>query len=285
MAFRVLFLGEIVGKSGVWCVKELLPKVRQEHAIDFVIADGEGATGGFGIGKNHAIYLHKLGVDAITTGECAYYKKDMVEHLAKAPYMLRPANYPQKNPGRGYMVYEKNGRKIAVVSLLGIAGFRRVHLKNPFSLLPKLLENLSAQTNAIVLDFHAVTPAEKGTMFYIADGRLSAVVGTHTKAITSDERIMPGGTAVITDAGRTGSINSVGGLDPEIEIRKLTTLIHEYSKEAWGTLEMQGVVIEIADDGKATSIARIRESCASPTPAQVEADPQLQAMPARPGNG
>ena len=285
MAFRVLFLGEIVGKSGVWCVKELLPKVRQEHAIDFVIADGEGATGGFGIGKNHAIYLHKLGVDVITTGECAYYKKDMVEHLAKAPYMLRPANYPQKNPGRGYMVYEKNGRKIAVVSLLGIAGFRRVHLKNPFSLLPKLLENLAAQTNAIVLDFHAGTTAEKGTMFYIADGKLSAVVGTHTKAITADERVMPGGTAVITDAGRTGSINSVGGLDPEIEIRKLTTLIHEYSKEAWGTLEMQGVVIEIAEDGKSTSIARIRESCSSPTPAQVEADPQLQAMPARPGNG
>ncbi len=283
MAFKVLFLGEIVGKSGIWCVKELLPKVREAHGVDFVIADGEGATGGFGIGKNHAIYLHKLGIDAITTGECAYYKKDMVEHLAKAPYMLRPANYPPKNPGRGTMVFEKNGRKIAVVSLLGIAGFRRVHLKNPFSLLPRLLESLSAQTNAIVLDFHAVTTAEKGTMFYIADGKVSAVIGTHTKAITADERILAGGTAVMTDAGRTGSIDGVGGLDPEIEIRKLTTLIHEYSREAWGTLEMQGAVIEIGDDGKAVSISRVREKCASPTPAQVEADPQLQAMPARGG--
>lgn len=264
-------------------MKELLPKVREAHGVDFVIADGEGATGGFGIGKNHAIYLHKLGIDAITTGECAYYKKDMVEHLARAPYMLRPANYPPKNPGRGVMVFEKNGRKIAVVSLLGIAGFRRVHLKNPFSLLPKLLENLAGQATTIVLDFHAATTAEKATMFYIADGKVSAVVGTHTKALTADERVMPGGTAVITDAGRTGSIDSVAGLDPEIEIRKLTTLIHEYSKEAWGTLEMQGVVIEVGDDGKALSISRIREKCASPTPAQVEADPQLQAMPARGG--
>lgn len=276
--FRVLFLGEIVGKSGIWCVKELLPKVREQHAIDFVIADGEGATGGFGIGKNHAIYLHKLGIDAITTGECAYYKKDMVEHMAKAPNMLRPANYPPKNPGRGFMVFEKNGRKIAVVSLLGIASFRRVHLKNPFSLLPRLLESIAPQTNAILLDFHAVTTAEKGTMFYIADGKLSAVIGTHTKAPTADERILPGGTAVITDAGRTGSIDSVGGLDPEIEIRKLTSLIHEYSKEAWGKLEMQGVVIEIGDDGKALSIARIREGCRAPSQAQVEADPQLKAL-------
>jgi len=283
MAFRVLFLGEIVGKSGIWCVKELLPKVRQERSIDFVIADGEGATGGFGIGKNHAIYLHKLGVDAITTGECAYYKKDMVEHLARAPYMLRPANYPPKNPGRGFMVYEKDGRKIAVISLLGIAAFRRVHLKNPFSLLPKLLEAVAPQTNAILLDFHAATTAEKGTMFAIADGKLSAVVGTHTKAITADARVLPGGTAVITDAGRTGSILSVGGLDPEIEIRKLVTLVHEYSREAWAGLEMQGVVIEIGDDGKAVSIEHFREACASPTPAQVEADPQLKAMPVAAG--
>jgi len=271
-SIRVLFIGEIVGKSGVWCVKETLPKVRQEHSVDFVIADGEGATGGFGIGKNHAVYLHKLGIDVITTGECAYYKKDIVEHHIRAPYMLRPANYPPKNPGRGFVVCEKNGRKIAVVSLLGVAGFRRVHLKNPFSLLPRLLESIAPQTNAIVLDFHAETTAEKGTMFALADGKLSAIVGTHTKALTADERVLPGGTAVITDAGRTGSLMSVGGLDPEIEIRKLTSLMHEYSKEAWAGLELQGVVIEIGEDGKAVSIARVREPCKAPPQAATEAD-------------
>ncbi len=269
---RVLFIGEIVGKSGVWVVKELLPKVRQEKRIDFVIADGEGATGGFGIGRNHAVYLHKLGIDAITTGECSYYKKDIVEHFNRAPYMIRPANYPPRNPGRGFMIYEKNGRKIAVISLLGVAGFKRVHLKNPFSLLPKLLESIKPDTNAILLDFHAVTTAEKATMFAMVDGKLSAVIGTHTKALTADEHVMPGGTAVITDAGRTGSLASVAGLDPEIEIRKLTTLVHEYSKEAWAQLEMQGVIVEIGEDGKALSIEGLREPCAAPPPAAKEQD-------------
>jgi len=271
-SLRVLFIGEIVGKSGVWVVKELLPKIRQEKRIDFVIADGEGATGGFGIGKNHAVYLHKLGIDAITTGECSYYKKDIVEHFNRAPYMIRPANYPPRNPGRGFMIFEKNGRKIAVVSLLGVAGFKRVHLKNPFSLLPKLLELIAPETNTVVLDFHAVTTAEKATMFSMSDGKISAVIGTHTKALTSDDRVMPGGTGVITDAGRTGSIASVAGLDPEIEIRKLTTLVHEYSREAWATLEMQGVVLEVGDDGKAISMERFREPCASPPPAAKEQD-------------
>jgi len=271
-AIRVLFIGEIVGKSGVWCVKELLPKLKKERAIDFVIADGEGATGGFGIGKNHAIYLHKLGIDVITTGECSYYKKDIVEHFTRSPYMLRPANYPPKNPGRGFMVYACNGRKLAVVSLLGVSGFKRVHLKNPYSLLPRLLESITPETNAVVLDYHAVTTAEKATMFALADGKISAVVGTHTKAITADERILAGGTAVITDAGRTGSLESVAGLDATIEIRKLTTLVHEYSKEAWAKLELQGVVIDIDDNGKATSITRLRETCQAPPPASAQVD-------------
>jgi 2',3'-cyclic-nucleotide 2'-phosphodiesterase len=281
--FRVLFLGEIVGKSGVWCVKELLPKIKKERAIDFVIADGEGATGGFGLGKNHSVYLHKLGIDCITLGECAYYKKDMVDHITRSPYILRPANYPQKNPGRGWMVYESGDRKVAVISLLGQSGFRRVHLKNPYSLLPKLLESIAPQTSTIILDYHAVTTAEKGTMFWVADGRVSAVIGTHTKAPTADERVLPGGTAVITDAGRTGSIESVAGLDPEIEIRKLTTLIHEYSKEAWGKLEMQGVILEIGEDGKALGITRIREEIIAPQSAQTQELVMPESVPGSAG--
>jgi metallophosphoesterase (TIGR00282 family) len=267
---KILFLGEIVGKSGVWCLKELLPKIKERHKIDFVIADGEGATGGFGLGKNHSIYIHKLGVDCITLGECAYYKKDMVEHLMHAPYVLRPANYPLKNPGRGWMVYEAAGRRIAVVILLGQAGFKRVHLKNPYTTLPKILEHIGPQVNTVIVDFHAFTTAEKNTMFYFMDGKVSAIIGTHTKAITSDERVLPGGTAVITDVGRTGSIESVGGLDPEIEIRKLTTQIHEYSKEAWGKLEAQGVVITLGEDGKAAGIQRIRETITAPASAAAQ---------------
>lgn len=276
---RILFLGEIVGKSGVWCLKELLPKIKKEQRIDFVIAEGEGATGGFGIGKNHSIYIHKLGVDCLTLGECAYYKKDMVEHIAHASYILRPANYPPRNPGRGWGIYEAAGRKIAVVTILGQSGFKRVHLKNPYSLLPKILEAVTPQTTTIIVDFHAQTTAEKATMFYYADGKVSAIVGTHTKALTADERILPGGTAVLTDAGRTGSIESVGGLDPEIEIRKFTTLIHEYSKEAWGKMEMQGAILEIGDDGKATGITTFRHAITAPASARDQ--PIAEGAPAQ----
>ncbi len=261
---RVLFLGEIVGKAGIYCIKELLPKLKKQHGIDFTIADGEGATGGFGLGKNHSMYLHKLGVDVITMGECSYYKRDMVEHIAVTPWILRPANYPQRNPGRGFGVFEAAGRKVAVITLLGQANFKRIHLKNPFSTLPKIHEVVAAQTNTIIVDFHAVTTAEKNAMFWHADGKVSAIVGTHTKAPTADEHLMPGRTAVITDVGRVGSIDGVGGLDTEVETRKLTLCIHEYSKEAWGKLELQAVVIEIGDDGLATGITRIREHLDSP---------------------
>jgi metallophosphoesterase (TIGR00282 family) len=259
--FKILFIGLIVGSSGVFCVKNLLPKIKEEHGIDFVIANGEGATGGFGIGKNHAIYLHKLGIDVITSGECIYYKKDMVTHIVRAPYILRPANYPYGNPGRGWRSYTKNGRTVAVVNLLGQGGFRRTHPANPFNLLPPLIEKIQNETNTIVVDFHAVTTAEKSTMFHHMDGRASAIIGTHFKVPTSDERVLPGGTAVITDVGRTGSINSVGGLEQEIEINKFITQIPERSKASWDKLELQGVIIYIDASGKATNIKRLRINC------------------------
>lgn len=259
--FKILFMGEIVGSSGVFCVKSLLPKIKEQHGIDFVIANGEGATGGFGIGKNHSIYLHKLGIDVITSGECIYYKRDMVTHIGRAPYILRPANYPYGNPGRGWGVYTKNGRTLAVINLLGQSGFRRTHLANPFNLLPSLIEKIQHETNTIVVDFHAVTTAEKSTMFHHMDGRTSAIIGTHSKVLTSDERVLSGGTAVITDVGRTGSINSVGGLEPEIEITKFITQIPERSKTSWEKLELQGVILYIDPSGKATNIERLRIDC------------------------
>lgn len=269
---RILYLGEIVGKSGVYCVKQLLPALKAERAVDFVIANGEGATGGFGIGKNHSIYLHKLGVDVITSGECIYYKKDMVEHLTKAPYILRPANYPFGNPGRGWMIYTREERRIGVVCLLGQAGFQRVHLQNPYLLLAELVERIAKETSTILVDFHAGTTAEKYTMFYQMDGKVSAVIGSHTKALTADERVLPGGTAVIGSAGRTGSLLSVGGLDPDIEIRKFLTQVHEHSREAWAGLELQGVLVEIDGGGRATSIERLRLPCPPPAGGEERGD-------------
>jgi len=259
--FRVLFLGEIVGKGGVFCVKSLLSEFKKEREIDFVIANGEGATGGYGIGKNHAVYLHKLGIDVITSGECIFYKKDMVSFIQGAPYILRPANYPQGIPGRGWWIYTHEKRKIAVINMLGQSGFNRTHLSNPFNFLPDLVTRVRRDTNTIIVDFHAATTAEKYNMFHLADGSVSAVIGTHTKALTGDEQILPGGTGILCDAGRTGSADSVGGLDPEIEINKYLYKIPERSRDAWKDLEMQGVLLDIGENGKTESIELVREKC------------------------
>ncbi len=258
MSVRILYIGEIVGKAGVFCIKQALGDLKAEHHIDFVIANGEGATGGFGIGKNHSIYLHKLGVDVITGGEKIYFKKDMVPHIGKAPYILRPANYPPGNPGRGWRVFQGGNHKIGVICLLGQAGFNRVHLSNPFTFLPELVALVKEETNIVVLDFHATTTAEKYSMFHYADGTVSAVIGSHNKVLTSDEHIKPKGTAVICDTGRTGSFMSIGGLDPEIEINKFLTGIPERSKEYWNSLELQGVLLDINDDGTAEKIERLK---------------------------
>ncbi len=261
MSVRIFCMGEIVGKAGVFCVKSLLADFKTEKKIDFVVANGEGTTGGFGIGKNHSIYLHKLGIDVITGGECIYYKRDMVSHIKKAPYILRPANYPPGNPGRGWRIYQAGEYKIGVISLLGQSGFRRVHLSNPFSFLPTIVERIREETPIILLDFHAATTAEKYTMFHHADGKVSAVAGTHHKALTADEAILPKGTGMICDTGRTGSADSVGGLNSKVEIRQFLTQIPERSSETWDGIEMQGVIFEISDQGKTIAVERVRVPC------------------------
>jgi 2',3'-cyclic-nucleotide 2'-phosphodiesterase len=265
MSITVAVLGEIVGKSGMYTVKAGLQKLKQQYGAEAVIANVEGATGGFGIGKNHSIYLRKLGIDALTTGEKTYFKKDMVEHLRSAPYIVRPANFPFGNPGRGWSVFDaRPGVKIGVITLLGQAGFPRVHVSNPFQMLPGLIEKVKTLTPHVIVQFHAATTAEKRAMAFYADGKVSAVVGTHAKAITSDAQILPGKTAVITDNGRCGSLSSVGGLAPAVEIRKFLTQVPERSSDWWTDLELQGVIITLDDEGCALSIETVRMPIETP---------------------
>lgn len=262
---RILLLGEIVGKAGIYCIKDGLKDLKDSTKADFVVANGDGATGGFGIGKNHSVYLRKLGLDVITGGDQIYFKKDMVPHIVQAPYILRPANFPPGNPGRGWRVYTAAERRIGVISLLGQSGFDRVHLSNPFTFLPEIISRLKEDTNTIVLDFHALTTAEKYTMLYHAAGTLSAIIGTGTRVPTSDATVRDG-TAYITDIGRTGSIDSVAGLDPKIEIQKHVSQIPERSEEAWVNLQIQGVLVETDDStGKAGSIELVRHECKEPS--------------------
>jgi len=258
MSLTILALGEIVGRPGIYAAKHGIKAIKAEKNIDFIIACGEGATGGFGIGKNHSLSLKKMGIDVVTTGEKTYFKKDMVEHIKHANFILRPANYPPGNPGRGWRIYDVGDKKIGVITLLGQAGFQRIHLSNPFTFLPSIVEKIREVTPYIILQFHASTTAEKNSMFFHADGTLSAVIGTHAKAITADARVFPRGTAVITDNGRCGSMNSVGGLDPDIEIRKFITQVPERSVDCWNALELQGALFELGDDGKAISIEAVR---------------------------
>ncbi len=258
MSIKVLFLGEIVGKGGIACIKHALKPLRQERSIDLVIANGEGATGGFGLGKAHSMQLLKLGIDIITGGEKLYYKLDMVEFIAQNPSILRPANYPQENPGRGVRYLTVGEQKVCVINLLGNADFPRTHLSNAFSLALFLVDRALEEGAIPLVQFHASPTAEKLTMGHMLKGKAAAVIGTHTKVLSADATILDGGTAYITDNGRCGSQMSVGGFDPALEIEKQITAVPMRSQEWWQALELVGVLVTIDADGKATDIETIR---------------------------
>ena len=297
---RILYIAEIVGKPGLYTVKTLLPKIKKERSIDFVIANGDGVTGGFGIGKNHSIYLRKLGIDVITGGDMTFLKKDMAEHIDKAYYLLRPANLPPEMPGRGWRHYsvtpqewasgdaeagtddessteEQTQRKtpevrIAIMSLLGQSGFDRIHGSNPYTYLNTVLERLSKNSTAVILDFHALTTAEKYTMFHHADGKVTAVIGSGQRVQTADAQVFPSGTAVICDAGRTGSQTSVSGFAPAPEIKKYLTRIPVRSEESWENLQLQGTILDLdLASGYVVGFEALQESCSAPPPQEQKA--------------
>ncbi|MDR2942055.1 MAG: YmdB family metallophosphoesterase [Treponema sp.] len=255
---KVFYAAELVGKAGVYALKKAMHVLKSSYPFDFLIACADGATGGNGLGRSHAAYIHKLGANVITLGECCFYKKDLAENMEKIPYVLRPENISGLAPGIGVKVFNAGNEKIAVAVILGQNGFNRLHANNPFTALPPILERLKKQTLYIIVDFHAQATAEKKTLFYSADGNCSAVIGSHTKVQTADETILPGGTAVITDAGRTGSIQSVGGSEINSRIKEYITGIPDWTREAWDQPELQGVYLDIDRDGKALSIERVR---------------------------
>jgi len=265
---KVLYVAEIVGKAGVYAFKKALPELKRRYPWDFLVACGDGTTGGNGLGRNHAAYLHKLGANVLTTGECCFHKKDLTENFEKLPYVLRPDNLNADAPGFGSRIYKTGGEKIAVAVLLGQNGFSRLHGNSPFVHMPVLLERLRQETPYVIVDFHAQASAEKKTLFFAADGRCSAVIGSHTRVQTADECLMPGGTAVISDAGRTGSSESVGGCETASRIQEYLSGIPDWTKEAWDRPALQAVYIDIAKDGKARSIERVRIEVTPPNNAE-----------------
>ena len=264
---KVLFLGEIVGRCGIGVIKNALKKYREDNGIDLVIANGEGATGGFGLGFQNALTLQHMGIDILTIGEKSFFKIDMVEGIGKRSSILRPANYPEGVPGRGVKYVTVGDTKVCVVNFLGMCNFNNPHLNNPFLAAAGLIDQIRSETPVIFYVFHASATAEKVAMGHHLAGRVSAVVGTHSKALTADARILDGGTAYITDLGRCGASESVGGFAPEPEIRKFRTHVMTRSMESWEKPQMQGLLVEVdGRSGKALSVETVKLDVEVPMP-------------------
>jgi len=255
---RILFIGDIVGKPGRQAIEGLLRKVTTDHKIDFTIANGENAAGGMGITPPIAIEMLDQGVDVLTSGNHIWAKKEIFSFLDDELRILRPANYPPKVPGRGSGIFHSaNGQKVGILNLEG-----RVFMKNldcPFRVGEKEVGRLSRETNIIFVDFHAEATSEKMAMGWFLDGKVSAVLGTHTHVQTSDERVLDGGTAYITDVGMTGPLASVIGIRKEVALERLLTQVPWKFDVATEEVELQGVLIDTdPETGKAKDIKRIR---------------------------
>lgn len=255
---KVFFIGDIIGRPGRIAVKELLPDIIEKYAIDFVIANGENAAGGFGITPAIAEELIGMNIDIITSGNHIWDKKEIVDYIKDKKWLLRPANYPEGVPGFGWVVTKtKTDKKIGIINLCG-----RVFMDNldcPFRIAEDIVKKVEQDTSTIILDMHAETTSEKAAMGWFLDGKISAVIGTHTHVQTADEKILPQGTAFITDAGMTGSLNSVIGMQKEIVLERFLTQMPKKFEVAAKDVEMQGVVVSMdSETGKAIGIERIR---------------------------
>ena len=235
----------------------MLGDLRSRYIADFVIANGENAAGGFGITKPVAKAIFDAGVDVITLGNHSWAKRDSWDYIEEEPRIIRPANYGPGTPGRGWGTFEtKDGGAITVINLMGRIFMNP--LDCPFRTADTILSELEDDHGPVIVDMHAEATSEKAALGFYLDGRASAVIGTHTHIQTSDERVLPNGTAYITDAGMTGVVESVLGLDPDEAIRRFITQMPGKIKPADGEPTLQGAVIDIdAASGKAVSIQRI----------------------------
>jgi hypothetical protein len=255
---KILFIGDIIGRPGRMAVEKLLPGLIEEHQIDFVIANGENAAAGFGLTPAVLDNLFALGIDAVTSGNHLWDKKDILPRLKKEHRLLRPANYPPEVPGTSFGVYQdKQGRKVGVFNLLGRVFMPAVDC--PFRTADKIIAELKKETDIIIVDMHAEATSEKIALGWYLDGRVSAVIGTHTHVMTADQRVLPQGTAYITDAGMTGGFDSVIGMEKEPIIEKFLTQLPTKFEVAEGDVRFNGVVVEVDEQsGKAIEIIRIK---------------------------
>jgi len=261
---KILFIGDIVGSPGREAVRGLVPGLQKEYSLDFVVANAENAAGGSGITSSVAKDLFEAGVNVLTSGDHIWKKREIFEIIDKEDRILRPLNFPAGAPGRGACLYKaKNGSTIGVVNVNGRVFMDA--LECPFRRSMQAVEELSKDTKIIIVDIHAEATSEKVALGWYLDGKVSGVLGTHTHVQTADEKILPGGTAYITDVGMTGPLDSVIGRRVEDVLERFITGVPVRFEVAQENIQLQGAVLDIDDiTGKARSITRIQRKLINP---------------------
>lgn len=255
---RVLAVGDIVGKAGLQKLKEVLPYIIKENKIDFVIVNGENAADGMGITEKIYKEIRQLNVDVVTMGNHTWGKKEIFNFIDDK-HIIRPANYPSNNPGKGYEFFECRGKSIAVINLIGRTTMP-VLSENPFIVVKEILEEIKQAVDIIIIDFHAEATAEKIALGYYLDGEATVIFGTHTHVQTADEKILEKGTAYISDIGMTGPEKSVIGMDVDASIKRFVTSLPEKYKVAEGEGIFNSCIFEIDENtNKVIKIKRLNK--------------------------
>jgi 2',3'-cyclic-nucleotide 2'-phosphodiesterase len=252
---KLLFVGDVVGGIGRRTLAALLPGIRDAHRPDFVIVNGENSAGGVGVTEKTARELFETGADAITLGNHAYRHREVYGYLDREERIVRPANYPKGSPGRGYTVVERDGMRLGVVNLSGLVFLQAV--RSPFAEVDSALADLRDRADAVLVDMHAEATSEKVAMGWHLDGRVSACVGTHTHVPTADGRVLPGGTAYITDVGMTGPIGGVIGVKREQALERFIRLTNVRFETADEDPWLNAVLIDVDGEGRATAIEQL----------------------------
>ena len=255
---RILIIGDVVARPGRKVLIDHLQELRQQTEAELTIVNVENAAGGFGITEKIFHEFQALGIEVMTTGNHVWDKREALEFIQQQPNLLRPHNYPSGTPGSGWTIVEVNGIKVGVLNVMGQA-FMHPVLDSPFESVDKVLNSLAREADVVVVDFHAETTSEKVAMGWHLDGKVAAVVGTHTHIPTADERVLPGGTAYITDLGMTGCYDSVIGSDTAGVVNRMVHKIQSRLEPAVGPGSLCGVIVDVdVNSGRANSIERVR---------------------------
>jgi metallophosphoesterase (TIGR00282 family) len=275
----VLFLGDIVGEPGRSAVVTRLPELKEKYALDFIIVNGENAAGGRGITPKITIDLLRAGVSVITTGDHIWDQKDIIAFLDLEPRLLRPLNYPPGAPGSGAIVLETAKGKVGVMNVQ-MRTFMQPILENPFRAIEEVVSKLREETTTLIVDVHGETTSEKIAMGRFLDGKVSAVLGTHTHVQTADEQIFPGGTAFICDAGMCGPVHSILGRSIDPIVHRFISNLPASFPVAGGEVRLRGALLEIDEaTGRAVRIARVDEAGLSQPPAAPEPEAKVLMEP------